>query len=78
MGPVPKKIFYAVTILLAAMFASLVIQMNQADTKDVPVWGAGALIVGFLSYSLLFVSRAAYASLVSIGLVIYMFIFSSN
>ena len=45
---------------------------------NVPVWAAGALIVGFLSYSLLFVSRAAYASLVSIGLVIYMFIFSSN
>jgi hypothetical protein len=44
----------------------------------VPEWAAGTLIVGFLSYSLLFISRAAYASLASIALVIYMFILSSN
>jgi hypothetical protein len=44
----------------------------------VPEWAAGTLIVGFLSYSLLFISRAAYTSLASIALVIYMFILSSN
>ena len=44
----------------------------------VPEWAAGALIFGFMSYSPLFGNRTAVASLAGIGLVIFMFIISSN
>ena len=143
MGAVSGKIFLGVTILVAAVFAALAIQMNLADTREscssesvasaiplftyatggsillwsasllfprlrewlallalviliwpmgalnsaicchesygtVPEWAAGALIFGFMSYSPLFGNRTAVASLAGIGLVIFMFIISSN
>ena len=44
---------------------------------NVPMWLAGTLIVGFLSYSILFVGKAIIPSLICIVLVIYFFLTSN-
>ena len=44
---------------------------------NVPLWLAGTLIVGFLSYSILFVGKAIIPSLICIVLVIYFFLTSN-